>query len=52
MAGAAGFTGGAADDRLRAVLAALGVDMRPVYEVWFEQQRLRSFWSSHGRLAP
>jgi hypothetical protein len=49
VAGAAGLVGGAADDRLPALVAALGVDMKPLYLELFEQQRLRSFWSSHGR---
>ena len=49
VAGAAGLAGGAADDRLPALIAALGVDMKPLYLELFEQQRLRSFWAAGGR---
>ncbi len=52
VTGAAGLDGGAADDRLPALIAALGVDMEPLYLAMFEQERMSSFWSSHGKLAP
>lgn len=48
VAGAAGLVGGAADDRLPALIHALGVDMKPLYLALFEQDRLRSFWASHS----
>lgn len=49
VAGAAGLVGGAADDRLPALVSALGVDMKPLYLELFEQERLRSFWSGKGK---
>ena len=49
VAGAAGLVGGVADDRLPALIAALGVDMKPLYLEMFEQQRVRSFWASRGK---